>query len=275
MNHLVTKFCIGKYAPLAEYFKEITILDLTKLNNQEIISSFPYELNLLLKVFLKESNIEKILTWSSTPSILFNYDYDENDDDYNPYIENVHPYEIITKIDGVNIINLSNKVTSTLLSGLTDKLNIKNICKFLSNFEKKNITFLDLSWNGLYDNDLNFIVNAIRELDLDIKCINLSCNNISSYKINTKEKTYENLFYLLEHCEYVDLSMNAFVNVDHKDFFKSMENDNPSFLYTLIWIPEIWLERKEWHGMICKELHYEIQDIHRTYYRWLKTLPIN
>lgn len=275
MNHPVTIFCIGKYAKLAEYFKDITILDLTKLNNQEIISSFPYELNLLIKVFLKESSIEKILRCISTPNIVFNYnnDSDDNDDD-NYFTEIYQPYEVISKIEGANIINLSNKIV-TSSSSSTEKLNVKNIYNVFGKLEDKTITFLDLSWNGLYDNDLNYIVNAIKEFDVKIEGISLSCNNISGYNKNTREKTYENLYYLLENCEYVDLSMNSFVTVDHKDFFKLLEKDNPSFLLSLIWIPEMWLERKEWQGMVCKELHYEIRDIHRTYYRWLKTLPMD
>jgi hypothetical protein len=275
MNHLVSTFCIGKYAPLAKYFTGITILDLTKLNDPEIISSFPYEHNLLIRLFLKEKSIEKILLWS--PNASFNYNEDEDEeDDVDNYLNKYPPYEVISKIEGSNIINLCNKVDTSLYSSISPgKINIKCIQQVFEKIDNKNIDYIDLSWNDLYDHDLDYIVNAIKEFKLDINGINLSCNNFSGSNKNTRDKTYENLYYLLEHCEYVDLSMTPFASIDRLDFFKSLQKDSPSFLLTLIWIPEKWLETNQWQGMVCKELHYEIRDVHRQYYRWLKSLPLD
>lgn len=280
MDHLVSSFCIGKYAPLAEYFENITVLDLTKLDRHEIIHSFPTKYSLLIQVFLKDSNIEKIIEWGQVSSIAFDYDqsYEDDCDDDNDMNEinmrNYLPYEVVVKMDDANIVNLCNKITSSLYS-TTNKLNSKQIGDVFSKIENKNITFIDLSWNKLFDVDFNLIVNVIKELDLDIKGISLSCNSISGHCAATREKTYKNLYYLLEYCEYIDISMNPFATVDRKDFFTSLEKDSPSLLLSLIWIPEMWVEKKDWQGMISKDLQYEVRDLHRRYYRWIKTLPLD
>jgi len=275
MNHLVSSFCLGKYAPLVDYVKDITILDLTRLKNHEIINSIPSQYQLLIKLFLKDCNIEKILTWSASPSIPFNYDENNEEDDdenYNSFINNYAPYENLSKIEDTNILNLCNKISSALYKS---SVNITNVHEILSKIGKKSYTYLDFSWNKLYDNDLTYIVNAIKESDIDVKAISLSCNSISGYNMKNRPITDANLHYLLEKCEYVDISMNPLVTVDRKDFFKSLEQNNPSFLLYLIWIPEMWLKSKAWHGMICKELHDEVRDLHRQYYRWVRTLPLD
>lgn len=257
MDHLVSTFCVGKFEPLAKYFQNITVLDLTKLERYEIISSIPMEFQFLLLLFLKDTEVEKILRWSKSPNIAF--DYNEEEDEDNFYI-----YENVEKTEEKDILNFCNKISRH-----------NNIKQILSHLKKQNYTYLDFSWNRLYDRDLTTIVNAIKDLNVNIKAINLSCNDISAFNAETKIKTDENLHYLLENCEYVDITMNPFVSVNRKDFFKSLEENNPSFLLNLIWIPELWIEKKAWQGMVCKELHDEIRTLHKQYYRWVRTLPLD
>jgi hypothetical protein len=267
MNHLISSLCIGKYAPLAKYFKGLTIQDLTRLNDPEITDSFPYDIRLTLAVFFKDTDIDKSLLWSGTPGIIFPADEDDEFDYSNIKNECFPSYENLSKIEDPDILNLCNQIPLTV--------NIKNINELLNKIGKKSYTYIDFSWNKLYDNDLTYIVNAIKESNIDINAISLACNRISGYRKESRQKTDENLHYLLEKCEYVDITMTPVATIERLDFFKSLENDSPSFLLKLIWIPETALESQIWSGMIYKELHNEVRDVHRQYYRWIKTLPLD
>ena len=262
MNHLISTFCVGKYAPIADYVKGVTIQDLTKLNHSEIIQSLPHQIRLHMELFLKDSRVQRAIFW--TPGMIYNSDDIDDDDDIQSYEQ---PFENVSKIEDTGILNLCNQIHPPV--------NIKKFNELLSKNGNTSYTYIDLSWNKLYDNDLTSIVDVIKKSNIDVKAISLACNNISGYSKTSRQKTDENLHYLLEKCEYVDITMTPVATIDRLDFFKSLEKDSPSFLLKLIWIPERWLEAKVWTNMIIKELQDEVRDIHRQYYRWIRTLPLD
>lgn len=84
-----------------DYVKDLTILDLTRLNFNEIIDSVPYNYKLLMRVFLKYCGLERILTWITFPGLVYSSDYDIDE------IDNEYPaHENFVKHEDAVILNL-------------------------------------------------------------------------------------------------------------------------------------------------------------------------
>ena len=138
------------------------------------------------------------------------------------------------------------------------------------------IRSIDLSHNNLFDEDLP-LISGLLELFPNCNVVDLTRNNIYGRpSISGIEWGVDKvIIQLLEKKITVILTYNPMGTIDRKDFFKVIENESPSLLEHLIWIPEGWLGASGWRSLVTKETAQEIVlKTHEAFYAPHPPVPV-
>jgi hypothetical protein len=267
MEHKISKFCIKEYEPLKEYFGDLQVADFLGVDKSEILYSFPEKIRFLAMIFLKNSVLKCVINSSSRD--VFNPEYLDYLD-YNHNEENINNNEVYKNYDDTQELiklDLSRKISSSYYD--PEKIYINQISRLLEN--SKNKIYLDMTWNGLYIDNISSIVDLIIKYN-NISILNISCNNIDLYRCSgeTKIKIYKYLHEILGYVDFLDITLNliTYYNFDEYGFIDDIETITPEYFDKLIWIPEKWITHDDWKVMI-KNRKYDkrIINTHCQYYK--------
>lgn len=289
--------CVGRFETLREFFDPIiTVGDLKELGEDGIVSVVPTGKKLLMKLFLatilppkpsprheepdREGNNGKVALESPTPmpnflktappSTTFLRDAKGND------IKPQPPSRDDLFDPSGTVLNAEGRCLSVVLRGLNPSRIASDDLVTLIEKEPldvlERVVRLNLAKNDLFDDDFP---NVDKLVDLLPNCtiIDISWNRFSGTSQSTLEPgTVDRLLKsLLDRPKTLILFAvgNRLASLDRIDLIKSLTDEQ--FL-KFVWIPEDWVDRHEWEGMVRGR---DLRMVRFLHYRAYKPVPIH
>eukprot|EP00298_Acanthocystis_sp_HF-20_P014703 c20880_g1_i2.p1 GENE.c20880_g1_i2~~c20880_g1_i2.p1 ORF type:complete len:262 (+),score=28.78 c20880_g1_i2:1-786(+) len=168
------------------------------------------------------------------------------------------------------IMDLSGKVLSKeLLSfGQNGKLFLPQLLNII---KEKNLSssvkYLKLSWNSLFDSDLDDIL-AICRLLTNLEILDIAGNRLYGQSKDFDDKLLEILN--IDSIKFVDISANVIGGIEKKDFYVNLE---PKYFRKLIWVPNgNWLIVGGWKNLVDDRTDFVtiekiVFDVHQEYFK--------
>lgn len=129
------------------------------------------------------------------------------------------------------------------------------------------VSFVDLSFNTLGDDDVQGIVRFVGALCRVTRGHQVSVS-LSGNRLGAKglDDTYEAVIRICEQHDklrFVDVTMNPLASIDRADLFAKL---TPEVLGKLIFVYEHWLDSRSWTAMVRRDLEGTVEDTHRVFF---------
>eukprot|EP00047_Mylnosiga_fluctuans_P002434 m.224519 g.224519 ORF g.224519 m.224519 type:complete len:278 (-) comp11101_c0_seq1:1388-2221(-) len=246
MASLLEELCVGRFQALKEYFAGITVSDLIHMSREDVMGSVTDPRHrMLMAAFYGET----LLPLKSSP-VPRAFSVDES------------AFRVIRRKGSTSVelpltnsrtaLNLRRCVISSKFKSLRPSLSsladVLSSLKELTVEEKSKITSVDLSYNDLFDDDLDELVNLCGCL-IQLRDLNLARNRFHGLLEPSASAITSFLSNLLSRStlRYVDVTGNNFASLDQISFFRTLDDKH---LEKLIFIPTQLVRTSGWHSML-------------------------
>jgi hypothetical protein len=249
---ILKQLLVGRFEPLAPYFKSLTLNDLVGIDAEDIVASVDPMMKLLALVFVRNHL----------------HQFVEGTDTFAPFSETETCRH---SVDDNGTLLLSGKVATTALAVVPQGMIpthdlVSHILLTMARTTIESITSVNLLYSHMFDCDIPHIAALIRTLP-NCTTLNLHGNRITG----EMDQVLSNIRQILRDAITLNIVKNPFIgNNKGKEFLQSLTKEELSHL---IWLSEPALRTTDsaWHTFFDSDTRSIVIHVHEVYYQLMRT----
>lgn len=248
---ILKRLLVGRFEPLAPYFKSLTLNDLVGIDEEDIVASVDPSMKLLALVFVRNHL----------------HQFVEGTDTFAPFSEKENRSH---SVDDNGTLLLSGKVATTALAvvpqGMTPTHDlVSHILLTMTRATIESITSVNLLYSHMFDCDIPHIAELIRTLP---NCITL---NLHGNRITGEmDQVLSSVRQILRDGITLNIVSNPIVsNNKGKEFLQSLTKEE---LSNIIWLsePQLLYVSPVWHTFFDSDRRSIVINVHEVYYQSMR-----